>query len=78
MEHLNQAFHSASMGDPAHPPIIEAIIPSVLDPDLTDESGHHVMSLLCKYMPYTLSDNRSWDDEKPMVVEIFLESFWNF
>jgi phytoene dehydrogenase-like protein len=68
-EHLNQAFYSAKQGEPADPPIIEAIIPSVLDPDLTDKPGHHVMSLLCKYMPYNLSGGRTWDEEKARVVD---------
>ena len=68
-EHLNRAFFSAKRGEPADPPIIEAIIPSVLDPDLTDKPWHHVMSLLCKYMPYNLSGGRTWDDEKSMVVD---------
>ena len=71
-EHLNQAFHSARSGEPADPPIIEAIIPSTMDPDLTEESGHHVMSLLCKYMPYKLNKERSWDVEKSNVVDMIL------
>ena len=68
-DHLNAAFHSAKRGEPADPPIIEAIIPSALDPTLTDTPGHHVMSLLCKYMPYDLSGGRSWDNEKDRITE---------
>ena len=68
-DHLNAAFHSAKRGQPADPPIIEAIIPSVLDPELIDTRGHHVMSFLCKYMPYDLSGGRSWDDEKGRIVQ---------
>ncbi|MEM6485817.1 MAG: NAD(P)/FAD-dependent oxidoreductase [Pseudomonadota bacterium] len=71
-EHLNEAFRSSRSGMPADPPIIEAIIPSTLDPALTDTPGHHVMSLLCKYMPYDLKDGASWDSEKPGVVESIL------
>ena len=71
--HLDRAFHSARSGVPASPPIIEAIIPSTLDAGLTDQSGHHVMSLLCKYMPYELSEGRHWDDLKPMVVSEILD-----
>ncbi len=68
-QHLDEAYRSARAGIPAAPPIIEAIIPSTLDEDLTDGSGHHVMSLLCKYMPYDLAGGRRWDDEKPRVIE---------
>ena len=31
------------------------------------------MSLLCKYMPYELSEGRDWDDLKPMVVSDILD-----
>lgn len=72
-EHLNEAFHSARKGIPASPPIIEAIIPSTIDPDLVDKPGHHVMSLLCKYMPYKLSEGQSWDEQKPAVVAQILD-----
>ena len=77
-EHLNQAYHSAKAGQPAEPPIIEAIIPSVLDSDLTDHPGDHVMSLLCKYMPYDLADGKDWDTEKSVVVEGILSHVEKF
>jgi len=77
-QHLNEAFHSARSGIPANPPIIEAIIPSVIDQDLTDKPGHHVMSLLCKYMPYSLSEGRSWDGSKPAVIDGILDYVQRF
>jgi phytoene dehydrogenase-like protein len=40
-----------------------------MDPELTDAPGHHVMSLLCKYMPYDLAGGADWDAQKPVVVE---------
>lgn len=76
-EHLNQAYHSARAGVPASPPIIEAIIPSTIDDALTDQPGHHVMSLLCKYMPYDLADG-AWDDRKPQVVDDILQHVTKF
>lgn len=71
-DHVERAFRSAQAGVPASPPFIEALIPSTLDPELTDEDGHHVMSLLCKYMPYDLADGKNWDDEKGHVVKDIL------
>ncbi len=73
MEHLDRAYGSARAGMPADPPIIEAIIPSVSDATLTDRPGTHVMSLLCKYMPYELAGGEHWDDRKPAVVEAILD-----
>lgn len=71
-DHLEQAYRSSRAGIPADPPIIEAIIPSTVDDSLTDEQGTHVMSLLCKYMPYDLAEGKHWDTEKEKVVENIL------
>ena len=72
-QHLETVFRSARAGIPADRPIIEAIIPSVLDDTLTDKAGTHVMSLLCKYMPFDLADGRHWDTEKEAVVAKILD-----
>lgn len=77
-EHLDQAYRSARAGVPASPPIIEAIIPSTMDDSLTDEPGHHVMSLLCKYMPYDLVEGQSWDEQKPRVMHDVLAHVTKF
>lgn len=67
-EHVEQAYRSSRAGIPANPPIIDALIPSTIDDTLTDHKGHHVMSLLCKYMPYDLADGNHWDNVKEDVV----------
>lgn len=67
-DHIERAYRSARAGIPADPPIIEAFIPSTVDDSLA-EPGHHVMSLLCKYMPYDLAEGKHWDQEKDKVVE---------
>ncbi len=77
-EHLNQAYHSSHAGIPANPPIVEAIIPSTIDETLTDRPGHHVMSLLCKYMPYELANGEDWDVRKAAVIENILEHVTRF
>lgn len=77
-EHVEEAYRSARAGIPANPPIIEAIIPSTIDDSLTEKDGTHVMSLLCKYMPYDLEDGKNWDDEKEKVVENILAHITKF
>ncbi len=77
-QHLNQAYFSSRSGAPADPPIIEAIIPSSIDHGLTDQPGHHVMSLLCKYMPYELAGGAHWDDRKGAVVDAILRHVTRF
>ncbi|MEM9623067.1 MAG: NAD(P)/FAD-dependent oxidoreductase, partial [Pseudomonadota bacterium] len=71
--HIDEAYYSARAGIPANPPIIEALIPSAMDESLTDEPGTHVMSLLCKYMPYDLQDGVHWDVAKPQVYEQIID-----
>ena len=44
-----------------------------MDETLTDIPGHHVMSLLCKYMPYKLSEGCSWDEEKDSIADHILD-----
>jgi phytoene dehydrogenase-like protein len=77
-EHLDQAYCSSRAGIPADPPIIEAIIPSTMDDSLIDQPGTHVMSLLCKYMPYDLANGEHWDEKKPAVVTRILEHLTKF
>ncbi|MEM1114653.1 MAG: NAD(P)/FAD-dependent oxidoreductase [Pseudomonadota bacterium] len=78
MGHLDEAYRSARAGIPADPPIIEAIIPSSLDDTLTEAPGTHVMSLLCKYMPYDLQGGAHWDERKPQVVDNILDHVSRF
>ncbi|MEO0397835.1 MAG: NAD(P)/FAD-dependent oxidoreductase [Pseudomonadota bacterium] len=70
--HLEAAYRSARAGVPADPPFIDALIPSVMDDSLTEDPVSHVMSLLCKYMPYDLADGKSWDDIKESTVQNIL------
>jgi phytoene dehydrogenase-like protein len=71
-QHIEEAYLAARAGKPADPPFIDALIPSVMDDSLTDEPGHHVMSLLCKYMPYQLAEGTDWDTIKDQVAENIL------
>jgi phytoene dehydrogenase-like protein len=71
-EHLEQAYRSSRAGIPANPPVIEAIIPSTIDDSLTDQPGTHVMSLLCKYIPYELADGANWDAERENTAQNIL------
>ena len=72
VNHIERAYCEARSGRPADPPFVEALIPSVIDSDLTDRDGDHVMSLLCKYMPYDLEGEKTWDTEKDAVVDKIL------
>ena len=62
MEYLEHAYDAAKYGRISPNLVLEATIPSLLDPTLAPE-GHHVMSITVQYAPYHLADG-NWDDQR--------------
>jgi phytoene dehydrogenase-like protein len=60
---IERAFDAAKYGRTSDPPVVEATIPSLVDPSLIDGApeGTHVVSISAQYAPYRLRDG-SWDD----------------
>jgi phytoene dehydrogenase-like protein len=60
---IERAFDAAKYGRVSDTPILEATIPSLVDPSLVEDApvGTHVMSVSAQYAPYTLR-NGTWDD----------------
>ncbi|HET9615439.1 MAG TPA: NAD(P)/FAD-dependent oxidoreductase [Candidatus Limnocylindrales bacterium] len=60
---IERAFDAAKYGRPSETPVLEATIPSLVDPSLVDgaATGTHVMSISAQYAPHRLRD-ASWDD----------------
>ena len=54
-------------------PIIEILIPSVLDETLAPP-GRHVASLFCQHVAPDLPDGRSWDDARETVADLMIET----
>ena len=65
---LEKSYQAARLGEVSTEPFIHVQIPSALDPDLAPK-GHHVMGLLAKYYPYTLSGGRNWDAIKDQTAD---------
>ena len=61
---IERAFDAAKYGRISETPVLEATIPSLVDPSLVDgaPSGTHVVSVSAQYAPYRLRDG-SWDDD---------------
>jgi phytoene dehydrogenase-like protein len=55
---MERAFDASKYGRFSETPILEATIPSLVDPLLVDgaKAGTHVMSVIAQYAPYTLRD----------------------
>ncbi len=62
LEYLERAYDDAKYGEPSQEPYLEAVIPSLNDPDLAP-AGRHVMSIFVQYAPYQLKDG-AWDSIK--------------
>ena len=60
---IERAFDTAKYGKVSDTPVLEATIPSLVDPSLVDDApdGTHVVSVSAQYAPYKLRDG-SWDD----------------
>lgn len=60
---LERAHDAAKYGRPSDSPVMEATIPSLVDPSLVDGAapGTQVMSVIVQYAPYGLRDG-SWEE----------------
>jgi phytoene dehydrogenase-like protein len=60
---IERAFDAAKYGRVSETPVLEATIPSLVDPSLVEgaPAGTHVMSVSAQYAPYALREG-SWDD----------------
>jgi phytoene dehydrogenase-like protein len=60
---IERAFDSVKYGRPSETPVIEATIPSLVDPSLVEGTvpRTQVMSVVAQYAPYRLGEG-AWDD----------------
>jgi phytoene dehydrogenase-like protein len=61
LDHVEQAFDHTKYGEQSGAPVLEVVVPSVLDPSLAPE-GRHVMSVWVHFAPYHLR-GAGWDDQ---------------
>lgn len=64
IDSIERAFDAAKYGRISETPVLEATIPSLVDPSLVDGAPErtHVVSVSAQYAPYRLRDG-SWDDD---------------
>ena len=62
IDYIERAYDDAKYGNFSRKPYIDAIFPSMIDPDMAPP-GKHVMSCFVQYAPYHLADG-PWTDEK--------------
>jgi phytoene dehydrogenase-like protein len=77
LAYMERAYVDARMTGWSNAPIIEMLIPSVIDPMLAP-SGRHVASLFCQHVAPELSGGRSWDDHRDDVAALMIDTVDSF
>ena len=72
---IERAFDASKYGRVSESPVLEATIPSLVDPSLVDDApaGTHVMSVIVQYTPYSLREG-TWDERRDAVGDAVLAS----
>lgn len=63
LRYMEQAYHDAREHGWSREPVVEMLIPSVVD-DTLAPPGKHVASLFCQHFAPELPDGRRWEDER--------------
>ena len=68
LPHLDRAYQTALATGVSDEPVVEIVIPSVIDDTLAPE-GRHVASLFCQHFRYALPEGASWDEARGPAIE---------
>jgi phytoene dehydrogenase-like protein len=71
LDYMDEAFLDAKRDGWSKRPIVEMLIPSIVDDSLAPE-GQHVASLFCQQFAPELPDGRSWDDEREAAADTII------
>jgi phytoene dehydrogenase-like protein len=71
--YLDRAHADARLTGMSREPVIEVLIPSVVDDSLAP-SGMHVASLFCQHFAPTLPDGRSWEDNRQLAADLIIDT----
>jgi phytoene dehydrogenase-like protein len=73
LAYMERAYFDARQQGWSHEPIVEMLIPSLVDPTLAPP-GKHVASLFCQHANPELPGGRSWDGAKEEVSDLMLDT----
>ncbi|HQY71560.1 MAG TPA: NAD(P)/FAD-dependent oxidoreductase, partial [Pseudomonadales bacterium] len=68
LDYMDQAFLDARQSGMSKAPIVEMLIPSIVDDSLAPPGGH-VASLFCQQFAPVLPGGRSWDEEREAAAD---------
>jgi len=73
LAYMEQAYSDARRHGWSREPIIEMLIPSMLDSTLAPK-GQHVASLFCQHVAPVLPNGDSWDDHRETVADLMIDT----
>ena len=77
LDYMDKAFLDAKRFGMSKEPIVEMLIPSIVDDSLAPP-GQHVASLFCQQFAPVLPDGRSWDDERETAADLIIDTVEKF
>jgi phytoene dehydrogenase-like protein len=77
LSYMDRAYADARARGWSKAPIVEMLIPSVVDATLAPK-GQHVASLFCQHVAPQLPDARSWDDHRDDVAALMVQTVDGF
>ena len=73
LDYMDRAFLDAKRDGWSRRPIVEMLIPSIVDDSLAPP-GAHVASLFCQQFAPELPDGRDWDDEEAAAADTIIDA----
>ncbi len=73
LDYMDRAYQDARAHGWSRAPIVEMLIPSLVDGSLAPP-GQHVASLFCQQFAPVLPDGRNWDDEEKDAADTILDT----
>ena len=77
LHYMDRAHENARATGWSQKPIVELLIPSVLDDSLSPP-GKHVGVLFCQHFAPQLPDGQSWDDVKEQAAELIIDTVTDY
>jgi phytoene dehydrogenase-like protein len=77
LDYMDRAYQDARADGWSRQPIVEMLIPSVVDDSLAPP-GCHVASLFCQQFAWDLPNGRSWDEARDTVADLAIATVERF
>ena len=77
MQYMERAYFDAKTFGWSTDPIVEILIPSIVDDSLAP-AGQHVASLFCQHVSPQLPDGKQWDDHRETVADVMIDTVTKF